>query len=237
MTAIRAVAFDVIETLVSLDGLREPLAGAGLTRDSAEAWLTATLRDAFAFEIAGAYQPFRTVAAQSLTLLAARQGKVISPAATESVVAAFSDLDAQSDAAPALATLCDAGMRCVTLTNGSEQVTAALLSRNRLDAYIERTVSIDEVGHWKPHPDVYRHCARLMNVEPQEVALVAAHPWDVHGAMSAGLRAGFVHRSLAPLPASVAQADAIGVSLVEIVDTLLVASRDAHPPDRDMEAP
>ncbi|HEX5114698.1 MAG TPA: haloacid dehalogenase type II [Pseudonocardiaceae bacterium] len=47
---------------------------------------------------------------------------------------------------------------------------------------------------YKPAPDVYLTAARLLDVEPAEILMVAAHSWDIVGAREAGLRTAFVHR-------------------------------------------
>jgi 2-haloacid dehalogenase len=54
-----------------------------------------------------------------------------------------------------------------------------------------------ELAHvYKPAPETYRIAARLLGVEPAELMLVAAHPWDLQGARNAGLRTAFIDRPL-----------------------------------------
>ncbi|TNC25477.1 haloacid dehalogenase type II [Amycolatopsis alkalitolerans] len=47
---------------------------------------------------------------------------------------------------------------------------------------------------YKPDARVYRTAASLLDVEPDEVLMVAAHGWDLAGAAAAGLRTAFVAR-------------------------------------------
>ncbi len=65
-----------------------------------------------------------------------------------------------------------------------------------LDAVLaERGVELS--GHaYKPAPAVYQTAARLLDVEPTELMMVAAHPSDLRGARAAGLRTAFVDRPL-----------------------------------------
>lgn len=49
---------------------------------------------------------------------------------------------------------------------------------------------------YKPEPDVYLTAVRLLGLEPREVMMVAAHPFDLGGAREAGLRTAFVDRPL-----------------------------------------
>ena len=52
--------------------------------------------------------------------------------------------------------------------------------------------SVDEIGLSKPRREVYTHVAQSLDLPASAICLVAAHPWDVHGARSAGLHGAFV---------------------------------------------
>lgn len=86
--------------------------------------------------------------------------------------------------------------------------------------FVERMISIEEVGHWKPHRDVYLHAAKCVKVEPHQVALVAAHAWDIHGAGRAGLTTGFVARS-ARYPATMMAPHVVAESLDRVAKQLV----------------
>jgi 2-haloacid dehalogenase len=55
-------------------------------------------------------------------------------------------------------------------------------------------VSAELARTYKPDPRVYRTAAALLDVEPGEVLMVAAHTWDLRGARAAGLHTAFVQR-------------------------------------------
>ena len=57
-------------------------------------------------------------------------------------------------------------------------------------------VSAELFGHYKPDPECYRGCARLLDLAPAELMLVAAHPSDLRAARAAGLRTAYVRRPL-----------------------------------------
>jgi 2-haloacid dehalogenase len=52
------------------------------------------------------------------------------------------------------------------------------------------------VRHYKPDPEVYRSAADLLDLEPAEVGMVAAHIGDLRAAKNEGLRTAFVVRPL-----------------------------------------
>lgn len=221
MTRPAVVAFDVIETLFPIEPLRTRLVDAGLPGHALEAFFAGLLRDAFALEATGVYRPFPAVAMASLHVELARAGREPEQDRMEAVITGFGELDPHPDVADAVRRLRDAGIRVLTLTNGSAGNTGKLLYRAGVADLVERTVSIDEVEHWKPNRAVYLHCAGTAGVRPDQLALVAAHGWDIHGAGSAGLITGFVAYGNEPFPATMRTPDVSGSTLSEVVDALL----------------
>jgi len=186
---VRVVALDVNETLFSLAGLRQHFLSAGLDAEVLPLWFARVLRDGFALTAAGAYAPFAEIGAAVLHDVSGADD-----ATSTKVLAGFRELDPHPDVGPGLRRLREAGLRVVTLTNGSAEVTQALLQRAGLTDLVERPVSVDAVRRWKPAPEPYHHAAETCGVRPEQVMLVAAHAWDVDGAARAGLRTGWLSR-------------------------------------------
>lgn len=82
-------------------------------------------------------------------------------------------------------------------------------------------VSIDEVQRWKPNREVYLHAARAAGIAPEQMALVAGHAWDVHGAKRAGLRAAWVKRQDRQFQPAMAVPDVQGETMLEVASALL----------------
>lgn len=215
-----AVAFDVIGTVFSLETLRDRLKSAGLPGETLETWFAQTLRDAFALELTEIYRPFREIASAVLTNLFAQRESGADAGTIDSILDGFAELTPYPDAVAAFGELREAGVRIVTLTNGSAGVTKQLLQLAALDHYGERSISIDEVRHWKPRREVYLHAAICVSVEPGMLALVAMHPWDIHGAGQAGLTTGCVARG-STFPTAMSQPDVTAETLAEVVAQLI----------------
>lgn len=214
------IAFDVIETLFSLEPVRERLVSEGFAPDALEWWFAQVLRDGFALAVHGRFEPFSHVAASALRSLAARRGIVHAETWPDDVLGVMWSLPAHEDAAPAMARAASAGARVVALTNGSAEVTRALLSSSGLDRYVERVIAIEEVGQWKPRTEVYGRVTDVTGVEPSDAALVAVHAWDVAGAAGAGLRTGWASRLERVLLPWV-EPDVTGNSILEVVEGLV----------------
>jgi hypothetical protein len=61
-----------------------------------------------------------------------------------------------------------------------------------------QVLSVEEVRRYKPAPEPYHMAAERLGVDPSDVRMVAAHDWDVWGAMQAGCEAAYVARTAMP---------------------------------------
>jgi len=212
------VAFDVIETLMSLEPLRDRLIAIGQPPHLLETWYTRTLRDGMALSAAGDYAPFADVAQAALRGLTSDS---VSDEQVSHVMAGFEELPAWPDARPAMSSLADAGIRVACLTNGSARATSSFVDRAGLGALVDRVVTVAEVCRWKPAKVVYLYAAEVMDVPPSRMALVAAHDWDCHGAKRAGLVTGWVSRKSGRFGAPFAPPDVAGEDLTKVAAGLL----------------
>ena len=212
------VAFDVIETLMSLEPLRGRLTEIGQPPYLLEAWYIRTLRDGLALSATGDYVGFTDVAEAALRGLT---HYTISDQQVASVMAGFSELPAFPDARPAITSLTEAGLRVACLTNGSADLASSFVNRTGLGTDVDRVISVEEVYRWKPAGVVYLYAASVMNVPAERMALVAAHDWDCHGAKRAGLTTGWVSRKSGGFGAPFAAPDVVGEDLTEVAAKLL----------------
>ena len=88
-----------------------------------------------------------------------------------------------------------AGLELGVLTNSTRDAAHAALANAGLRERFAVVIGSDEVQAFKPHPRVYEHAIARVGAEPDQAVLVAAHAWDVMGAMRAGLRGAWVARS------------------------------------------
>jgi 2-haloacid dehalogenase len=212
------VAFDVIDTLMSLEPLRARLTGIGQPPGLLEAWYTRTLRDGMALSATGDYVSFSEVAEAALRGLT---HYTVSDAQVSLVMAGFDELPAFPDAVPALSRLTEAGVRVACLTNGSAYLASSFVNRTGLGSLVDRVISVEEVYRWKPAGVVYLYAASVMGVPTELFALVAAHDWDCHGAKRAGLTTGWVSRKSGGFGAPFAAPDVVGEDLTEVAAKLL----------------
>ncbi len=114
----------------------------------------------------------------------------------------MAELDLHADVAPGLQKLSDAGVRIVTLSNGTADVAESLLERAGLRELVEACLSVSAWGRWKPAAAAYIYAARWCGADPGDLALIAVHLGistgrDARGCGPAGSRAtaGRIHPS------------------------------------------
>lgn len=215
--------FDVNETLSDLDGLVGLFDEFGANPEILRAWFSATLRDGFAITATGGYADFAAIAVPTLAAMLSRVATLRADPqmAAERIVQAMAQLDLHPDVADGLRQIRDAGIRMVTLSNGSARVAESLLERAGLSDLVERCLSVSDAGRWKPAPESYAYAADQCEVEPGEMALVAVHPWDIDGAHRAGLRTGWISRAGDTYPPFMHTPEAIGRDLPELASHLI----------------
>ena len=81
-----------------------------------------------------------------------------------------------------------------TLSNGNVSLLTNMAKRAGLPW--DCVISAELFGHYKPDPQAYLGCADLLDVQPEELMLVAAHPSDLRAARDAGLGTAYVVRPL-----------------------------------------
>lgn len=215
------LVFDVNETLLdlrALDPLFEDLLGDVALRPQ---WFAAMLQLSFVGGLTGHYVDFTTAQRAALRMTAARVGRTITDGAVDGVLEAMRRLPPHPDVPPALTRLRDAGFRLTTLTNSVLDVARAQLSYAQLADRFEEIFSADEVHALKPAPQPYQMVADRSGVDVADLCLVAAHAWDVSGALAAGCQAAFVARAgVVPSPLG-PQPSVVGGDLTEVADALL----------------
>lgn len=216
----QVVAFDIIETVFSLDLLRERLTAVGLPGHALETWFAASLRDAFALAAVDQFKPFREVLEGTLSEMFTRYGSGATSGEKKTILDGFGELNPHPDAAEAFRILTGAGVRIFALSNGAAASTTKLLRNAGLDGSVEKVLSVDDVKLSKPRREVYRHAVSVAGVEPGRMVLVAVHPWDVNGAKAAGLLGGFVARGQA-FPPTMAEPDICGETLVDVARAIV----------------
>ncbi|AEO59921.1 hypothetical protein MYCTH_70861, partial [Thermothelomyces thermophilus ATCC 42464] len=222
-TITTIIAFDLYGTILSTDSIAAELAevaGHDRAGELASLWRRYQLEYTWRINSMGHYRPFTTLTLASLRHAVADLDpalvSVLTPDREDRVMraydalrvfpevpAAFRSIRDQAEPAPAPATAAAAKTRveAYVFSNGTADMISSSLS-NAPDlaphaGVLRGLVSVDEVRVYKPDRRAYEHLLRRVGKEgrPEEVWLVSSNPFDVVGAVSAGLRAAWVDRA------------------------------------------
>ena len=221
--ATRVIAFDVNEPLLdlrALDPVFEELFGDASLRAQ---WFAQMLQVAFVGAITDRYVDFTASQRAALDMVVQRRGVTLPAGAADRVAATMCTLPAHPDVADALTRLRAGGHRLAALSNSPDGVERAQLEHAGLTDCFDAILSADTVRALKPRREPYQLVARTFAVPTGDVTLVAAHAWDVAGALAAGCRAAFVARPGMPRNPIDPEPDIVGADLGEIADQILAA--------------
>jgi 2-haloacid dehalogenase len=202
----RIIVFDVNETLLDVDALKPHFVRAFRDELALREWFSTVLLYSEVASLAGPYSDFGAIGGAALDMTATSRRVSLSLDDRTQILSGMRSLPAHPDVRAGLSRLREAGFRMVTLTNNAAPVVEQQLKNAELTEFFERSFSVDTVRRFKPAPEPYRLVAKELGVDANGFRMVAAHAWDVVGAMQAGMAAALVARPgkvlypLAPKP-------------------------------------
>jgi 2-haloacid dehalogenase len=216
-----ALVFDVNETLLDLRELDAPFEHVFGDTAVRIQWFQQLLQNALISTVTDAYADFGAIGRAALQMVAARRGHELSEDDATLILGTVRRLPPHLEVREALERLQDAGFRLSTLTNSTEAVARAQLENAGLAPLFERILSADAVARLKPAREPYHMAARELGVEVGEMCLVAAHAWDVAGALRAGCQAAFVARPGMVVDPLAPEPNVFGSDLAQVADRLI----------------
>lgn len=188
------IVCDVNETLLDVKALEPHFTRVFGDARALKEWFSTLLLYSGVATIAGPYHDFGSIAGAALDMTAEVRGVALSSGDRSRILQDMRTLPAHPDVRTGLETLRDAGLRLVTLTNSAQAVVDEQLDNAGLAPFFERSFSVDAIKRFKPAPETYRFVADALGVPTRGLRLVAAHAWDIAGALQAGCAAAFVAR-------------------------------------------
>jgi 2-haloacid dehalogenase len=198
---MRVLLFDVFGTLVDWRASLAELAAATAAGASTEADWPAIVDDwrreyqpaMDRVRHGAAWRDLDSLQRETLADVLARRNIRLSAAESESLVQGWRQLRPWPDTADGLERLRRKHITA-TLSNGHVALLADLLKFGNLR--MDVILSAQLAGSYKPDPEVYRTALSLLDCQPAEAGMVAAHPSDLRAAAGLGLRPIFVRRPL-----------------------------------------
>ena len=190
----RVIVCDVNETLLDVGALAPLFEQAFGDGRVLQEWFQTVLLYSEVATLAGPYSSFAEIGGAALEMTAGARGVKLTATNRQLILKSMLTLPPHPDVREGLQAMRDAGLRLVTLTNNPPETVHQQLAHAGLAELFEQSFSVESVQRFKPAPEAYRFVAQALSVTTDRLRLVAAHAWDIVGALQAGCAAAFVAR-------------------------------------------
>jgi len=191
------LAFDVYGTLIDTHGVLAALQE--LIGDNAknfsQTWRDKQLEYSFRRGLMQNYENFAVCTSHALDYTCAYYKLSLTTEQKQELLDNYRTLPAFKDVNDGLARLNEANFRLYAFSNGSADAVETLLVTAGIRDFFLGVVSTDELKSFKPNPAVYGHFLRKSEASGNSAWLISSNPFDVIGAISAGMKAAWVKRS------------------------------------------
>lgn len=194
ISAQMVIVFDLNGTLLDTRAVRLALRSIFGRKLDSEQFFTRILQYSMALTLAGEYRAFSDIALAVLRMEADAREIELTDTARKRIGTALKSLPPFHEVPGSLRKLRNAGFRMAVLTNSAAEDARLQLANAKLSGYFENVLSVAQVRRFKPSRETYEFAANALGVQPHQMLMVAAHPWDLMGAGAAGCRTAFIQR-------------------------------------------
>lgn len=191
------LAFDVYGTLIDTHGVLTALKElvGEKAKDFSSTWRDKQLEYSFRKGLMQNYENFAVCTRQALDYSCACYGTDLSEGQKKDLMAIYRVLPAFDDVKEALTRLKAARFRLYAFSNGAADALEVLLGNAGIRDLFLGVISVDDIKSFKPNPAVYSHFLRKSASTGGNAWLISSNPFDVIGAISAGMKSAWVRRS------------------------------------------
>jgi 2-haloacid dehalogenase len=194
-------------------------------------WFAQFIQNALISIVTDTYETFGAIGDGALEQVAARLNVSLTPDDKARIMNGMKTLPPHPEVPNALQELREAGYRLCALTNSVQAVAdAQLLNAGIAPLFADTSgksqiFSADSAKRLKPARAPYEYAAREMGVTISEIRMIAAHAWDVTGALRAGAFAAFIARPGMALDPLAPRPDIVGRDLQEVAAQIIAKGK------------
>jgi 2-haloacid dehalogenase len=191
------IAFDIYGTLIDTDGVVVALRN--MVGDKAEAfsrtWRNKQVEYAFRRGLMQRYEPFSVCVRDALEYCCLYYQQQLTAAQKATLLKVYRELPAFQDVGPGLSRLKADKHQLYAFSNGSADAVEMLLNKAGIRSFFQGIVSTEGIKSFKPNPAVYHYFLQQADAAYENAWLVSSNPFDVMGAVSAGMKAAWLQRN------------------------------------------
>jgi 2-haloacid dehalogenase len=191
------LAFDVYGTLIDTHGVvskLQEMIGAK-AKEFSHTWREKQLEYSFRRGLMQNYENFAVCTSHALDFTCTYNKVALTKEQKYELLDSYRTLPAFKDVKDGLARLKAADFHLYAFSNGSADAVETLLVSAGIRDFFLGVISVDDLKSFKPNPAVYSHFLRKSESSGSSAWLISSNPFDVIGAISAGMRAAWVRRS------------------------------------------
>lgn len=191
------LAFDVYGTLINTHGVVSKLQDTvgARAKEFSQTWRDKQLEYSFRRGLMQNYANFSVCTSHALDYTSTYYKVSLTNEQKHELLECYQSLPTFNDVIGGLASLQNANFRLYAFSNGSADIVEKLLVAAGIRDYFLGIVSVDDLKSFKPNPAVYSYFLRKSGASGSSAWLISSNPFDVIGAMSAGMSAAWVQRS------------------------------------------
>lgn len=192
---IKACVFDAYGTLFDVHSPTARIAEAlgEKSQPLSEMWRSKQLQYTWLRSLMGEYVDFWQVTGEGLDYAMAAHG-IDDQDIRQRLMDLYLTIDAYPDAASSLEALKTRGYATAILSNGSPKMLDAAAENSGLAPLLDKVLSVDAVGIYKPDARVYQLAVDEMGATPAEICFVSANAWDCAGGANFGFQNAHINR-------------------------------------------
>lgn len=199
-SGVRACVFDAYGTLFNVHAPVASMADRiGPQADAvSKLWRLKQLEYTWLRSLMRAHAPFWQVTGEALDYALSVHG-IDDKSLHDDLMQLYLHLAAYPDAVSCLQSLKTSGFVTAILSNGSPEMLSAAVSSSGLKDHLDHVLSIEDVGIYKPDPQVYQLAVDRTGVgDASEICFVSANTWDAQAAKSFGFQVARINRFSLP---------------------------------------
>ena len=191
------LAFDVYGTLIDTHGVVSKLQEiiSNKAEEFSRMWREKQLEYSFRRGLMQNYENFAVCTKNALDYTCSFYKIPLTEGQKTELLNIYRTLPAFNDVKEALTCLKAANFRMFAFSNGSEEAVETLLQVAGIRNFFLGVVSVDDLKTFKPNPGVYSYFLRKSGASGNSAWLISSNPFDVIGAISAGMKGAWVRRS------------------------------------------
>ncbi|WP_321831225.1 haloacid dehalogenase type II [Thalassovita sp.] len=184
----------------------------------AEHWRLKQLQYSWLRAVTGDYTDFWQVTQDGLDWALEATDLGGDPELRERLLALYWELQAYPEVPKMLARLKEAGFNTAILSNGSPDMLDGAVQSAGIGAALDDVLSVQDVGIFKPAPQVYDLVGQRFGCAKGEVLFVSSNGWDAGAAAGYGFTTAWVNRAAEPVDRLPARPQHILTDLTTIPD-------------------